>query len=122
MVRYMLKTPGTTQGTLNQYLRDRGLLPGGTHDDRGGFLQLIDNFMGAGGTYSSIDTELGYSPAVSMKLMYGGCWLLVGMKTLSGCPTVVVEHLTVCGTYWKLYVNPAHLDAALCYLLGVPER
>lgn len=116
----MLKIPGITQGTLNQYLRDRGLLPEGPHDDRD-FLQLIDNFMARGGIYSSIDTEPGYSPAVSMKLMYQGYWLLVGRKIVNGYPTVVIEYQTLCGTYWKLYVNPTHLDAALCYLLGVPE-
>ena len=116
----MLKVPGATQGTLNRYLKGKGC-PQRLEDVE--FLQLIDNFISQGGTYSSIDTEPGYSPAVSMRLMYGGCWLLVGWAAHNGYPLIVVEHLLPSsrGAYHQLFVSPANLDTALCYLLGVPE-
>lgn len=125
----MLKIPSTTQGNLNKYLKDKGC-PQRLQDVE--FLQLIDNFMSRGGTYSSVDTVPGYSPAVAMKLMYEGCWLLVGWAAPhNGYPLIVMEHLLPSsrgttaqlsgGTYHQLFVSPAHLDTALCYLLGVPK-
>lgn len=117
------------QRDLKEHLIGKGL------DDEGAafntmkedLLPLMPSFLAGGGAYSRpgrgdmpIKGISRYDYATpELKLVYNSNSLVLTKETHNGYPVLVLVERS---TWYTHLVHPNHLDAALCYLLGVPDN
>ena len=110
------------QEILNKYLLSTGLSP----EDAiwGSMLDLtylMPTFLERGGKYEKVfqygqgETPENTYPSALMKVMFGDQCVYICRS--NGAITIYLPS----AIYWpSVKVHPDHLDAALCYILGVP--
>lgn len=127
------------QYTINKYLLGEGMDPvqavWGTMLD---VVYLMPTFLAGGGTYHNPEDDVDFSwpptaytdtdeyPNPIMGLKYGNREVVLTRYMRRGYPTMKLEVPKYVDGELELWetilVHPDHLDAALCYLLGVPTN